>query len=181
METDASGWATGGCLSQFDDNGCLHPVAYHSKKLTPTECNYDIHDKELLAIIRCLKEWRGELVGLQKPFTILTDHKNLKYFMTTQNLTERQIRWSQLMAEFNFSINFRAGKKAERPDALSRRAQDVPKRDDDPRLKERESQLLKDEWMGIIRTNNNLVAVTNIEKATIPKGPALFEEPELQS
>ena len=181
LETDASGWATGGCLSQFDENGCLHPVAYHSKKLTPTECNYDIHDKELLAIIRCLNEWRGELVGLLKPFTILTDHKNLKYFMTTRNLTERQIRWSQLMAEFNFSIHFRAGKKAERPDALSRRVQDVPKRDDDPRLKERESQLLKDEWLGIKPTNSNLVAVTSIEKATIPKGPALFEDPELQS
>ena len=46
LETDASGWATGGCLSQFDERGLLRPVAYHSKKLSPTECNYDIHDKE---------------------------------------------------------------------------------------------------------------------------------------
>ena len=52
LETDASRWATGGCLSQFDENGILHPVAYYSKKLSPTECNYDIHQKELLSIIR---------------------------------------------------------------------------------------------------------------------------------
>ncbi|KAI0998217.1 hypothetical protein K3495_g9978 [Podosphaera aphanis] len=64
LECDASGWATGGCLLQYDNNGCLRPVAYFSKKLTQAECNYDIHDKELLAIIRCLNEWRGELMGL---------------------------------------------------------------------------------------------------------------------
>ena len=84
LETDASGWATGGCLSQFDERGLLRPVAYHSKKLSPTECNYDINDKELLAIIRCLHEWRGELIGLQKPFLILTGHHNLKYFLTNR-------------------------------------------------------------------------------------------------
>ena len=77
LETDDSGWATGGCLSQFDPDVTLHPVAYYSKKLTPTDCNYDIHDNELLSIIRCINEWRVELMGLQKPFIILTCHKNL--------------------------------------------------------------------------------------------------------
>lgn len=138
LETDASGWATGGCLSQFDKAGCLRLVAYHSKKLNPAECNYNIHDKELLSIISCLNEWRDELIGLDRPFTILTDHKNLKYFMTSRRLTERQVRWSQFLAQFNFVIKFRAGKNADRPDALSRRSQDIPKGDDDPRLKERE-------------------------------------------
>ena len=76
LETDASGWATGGCLSQYDSKGLLRPVAYYSKKLTPAENNYSIHDKQLLAIIRFLNEWRGELIGLRKPFNILTDHEN---------------------------------------------------------------------------------------------------------
>ncbi|KAI1002011.1 hypothetical protein K3495_g6193 [Podosphaera aphanis] len=63
LETDASGWATGGCLSQFDPDGTLYPVAYYSKKLTPTECNYDIHDKELLSIIWCLNCHGLTIVG----------------------------------------------------------------------------------------------------------------------
>ncbi|KAI1000885.1 hypothetical protein K3495_g7311 [Podosphaera aphanis] len=121
VECDSSGWATGGCLSQYDKNGCLRPVAYYSAKLTPVECNYDIHNKELLGIINCLKEWRGELISLQRPFKILTDHNNLKYFMTTQKLTERQVRWSQLLLQYNFEMIFRPGRIGQRPDALSRR------------------------------------------------------------
>lgn len=78
LESDASRWATGGYLSQYDESGCLHPVAYFSKQLSAVECNYNVHDKELLAIIKCLNEWRGELIGLEKPFIILTDHKNLQ-------------------------------------------------------------------------------------------------------
>lgn len=111
LEADASGWATGGCLSQYHSDGKLYPVAYFSKKLTPIECNYNIHDKELLAIVRCLAEWRGELIGLQKPFTIITDHNNLKYFMTTRKLTERHVRWSQFLSQFNFHLKYRSGKK----------------------------------------------------------------------
>lgn len=84
LETDASGWATGGCLSQYDDKGCLRPIAYFSKTFSPVECNYNIHDKELLAIVRCFNEWRAELICLQTPFLVLIDHKNLKYFMTSQ-------------------------------------------------------------------------------------------------
>ncbi|KAI0994936.1 hypothetical protein K3495_g13245 [Podosphaera aphanis] len=71
------------------------PVLFIKKPgggLTPAECNYDIHDKELLAIIRCLNEWRSELLGAKGPFLILTDRQNLKYFMTSRRLSERQVR-----------------------------------------------------------------------------------------
>ncbi|KAI1001166.1 hypothetical protein K3495_g7035 [Podosphaera aphanis] len=90
VEPDSSSWASGGCLSQYDPAGNLRPVAYLSKKLAAAECNYEIHDKELLATIRCLTEWRAELIGLENPFVIITDHKNLEYFMTRRKLTERQ-------------------------------------------------------------------------------------------
>ncbi|KAI0991510.1 hypothetical protein K3495_g16677, partial [Podosphaera aphanis] len=61
LETDCSGWAMGACLSRWDYEGKLRPVGYFSKKLSPAECNYDIHDKELLAIVRAVEFWRSEL------------------------------------------------------------------------------------------------------------------------
>ena len=85
-----------------------------------------IHDKELLAIIRCLKEWEVELKSLQKPFVIYTDHKNLEYFTKVQRLNERQMRWAQLLSEFNYKLRFRPGKSQGKSDALSRRDQDRP-------------------------------------------------------
>ena len=62
-----------------------------SQRLNPSECNYEIHDKELLAIIRALKQWDGELQSVAQPFTILTDHSNLRYFFTTRSLNEHQV------------------------------------------------------------------------------------------
>ena len=63
VEVDASNWAAGGTLSQYGDDGVLYPVAYFSAKHSAQECNYDIYDKELLAIIKALEEWRPELEG----------------------------------------------------------------------------------------------------------------------
>ena len=105
LEPDASGWAVGGVLSQFDTSLQIwRPVAFFSTKHSPAESNYDIHDKELLAIIKCVKEWHSELRGLHHQFTILTDHKNLKPFMVKRQLNERQIRWSELLAPLNFKL-----------------------------------------------------------------------------
>lgn len=84
VETDSSDHVSAGVLSQYHDEGILHPVAFFSKKLTPTECNYEIYDKELLAIIRRFEEWRPELEGTPSPIRVITDHKNLEYFMSTK-------------------------------------------------------------------------------------------------
>jgi hypothetical protein len=80
LEADGSGIATGAVLSQqkVDDN-TWHPVAFLSKALNPVERNYEIHDTEMLAIIRGL-EWRHYLEGARHPVEIWTDHKNLEYF-----------------------------------------------------------------------------------------------------
>lgn len=143
LETDASDWASGGVLSQYDDNNVLRPVAYFSSKHSAAECNYEIYDKELLAIIKCLEEWRPELQGTQKPFEVLTDHKNLQFFMTTKALNQRQVRWSEFLSRFNFQITYRPGARAIRPDALSRRREDRPAgEDDDDRLKHRKRVML---------------------------------------
>ena len=89
VETDCSGFALGGCLSQFNDSGNLRPVAYYSRRLNSAEVNYPIHDKEMLSIISCLDEWQAELQSVAKPFRILTDHRNLSYFTTKRLLNER--------------------------------------------------------------------------------------------
>lgn len=136
VETDASGWATGGVLSQVQDDGTLRPCAYLSRKLSPAESNYEIHDKELLSIIRALREWRPELKMVPR-FRILTDHKNLRYFNKARQLNERQMRWADVLSEFDFELEFRPGKLASRPDALSRRDQDMPQSFSDERLSNR--------------------------------------------
>jgi hypothetical protein len=86
IETDASDFALGGTLSQVSVDNKLHPNAFHSSKFSPAEINYDIHDKELLAILDCFKTWRGYLEGLLHTVQVFTDYKNLEYFMTTKVL-----------------------------------------------------------------------------------------------
>ena len=86
VETDASNYVAAVIFSQYDDKEILHPVAFYSKKHSPTECNYEIYDKELLAIVRAFEEWRPHLEGLRHPIQVLSDHKNLEYFMSTKLL-----------------------------------------------------------------------------------------------
>jgi hypothetical protein len=86
LETDALDWASEKVLSQFDDKKTLKPVAYFSAKHFAAECNYEIYDKKLLAIIKCLKEWRPEFQGINEIFGILINYKNLKYFTITKLL-----------------------------------------------------------------------------------------------
>ena len=83
IECDSSGYAVGGTLMQ-KMKGLWHPVAYFSKKLNLAESNYPIHDKEMLAIIRCIREWHTELVG--QHFEVWLDHRNLAYFLKKQHL-----------------------------------------------------------------------------------------------
>ena len=90
IEVDASGFATGAVLSQEGEDGKWHPVAFHSESMSDAERNYEIYDKEMLAIIRALQAWRHYLEGLPSVFEIQSDHKNLEYWKTAQNLTRRQ-------------------------------------------------------------------------------------------
>lgn len=100
-----------------------------SKKMSPAECNYEIYDKELLAIVPAFDEWRPECAGtpVGDPVKILTDHKNLEHFMTTKQLNRRQARWAEFLSEFNFRITYRPGVQGTKPDSLTSRSQDLPK------------------------------------------------------
>lgn len=126
LETDCSDLAAAGVLSQK----CLsdeqwHPVAFYSKALQGAETHYEIHDKELYAVILGLKEWRTELISLPS-FLIITDHKALEYFGTKKLLNERQIRWMDVLSQFHFQITYRPGKENAIADILSRKDELTP-------------------------------------------------------
>src|SRR6266702_8014448 len=116
-------FATGAVLSQvslIDEK--WHPVAFFSKSLSPVERNYVIHDKEMLAIIHSLQEWRHFLEGAEHQVEIWTDHKNLEYFESAKQLNRQQARWSLYLARFDYQLHYRPGKSMGKPDTLSRRS-----------------------------------------------------------
>ena len=144
LETDSSDYVSGATLSQVVD-GVLRPVAFMSKKMLPAECNYEIYDKELLAIVRAFEEWPAELSAVHDPTKVLTDHKGLEYFTSTKNLVRRQVRWNEFLSQFNFKIDFRPGKQGGKPDALTRRSSDKPQSAQDERIQYQQQTLLKPE------------------------------------
>ena len=112
--TDASNFALAGILLQPDrdpDATQLHwrPVAFYSRKFQGPEIRYHTHDKELLAIVDCFKQWRHYLEHASHTTRVLSDHHNLRYFMTTKELTPRQARWAEELARFDFEIEYKPG------------------------------------------------------------------------
>src|SRR5258705_10020939 len=101
-----------------------------SKGFSEVECNYQIHDKEMLAITCTLDKWHHFLEGVTEKFKILTDHWNLAYFRDTQKLNCRQVRWSLFLLCFDFSLCHQPGWLMGKPDTLSWRS-DHPCRKDD--------------------------------------------------
>ena len=106
LKTDVSDQALGSCLSQLNAKRRLHPVAYCSRKFSGPELNYDVHNKELLAIVDVFEEWQAYLEGSRHLIVVYSDHKNLSYFTTTKKLNRRQVRWAELLASYNFLIHY---------------------------------------------------------------------------
>jgi len=97
-------------------------MAFYSKSLSSVERNYEIHNKEILAIICTLEEWRHFLEGVTHLIEIWTDHKNLEYFMTAKKLNCRQACWSLYLARFDFLLHHHPRHTMGKPDVLLRRA-----------------------------------------------------------
>ena len=90
--------------------------------MSPTERTYDIHDKEMLAIVDAFKVWQ-HYCHETGPIPVYTDHNNLKYFMDAKALNGRQARWAAYLSQFNFKVLYGPGSQAGKPDALSRRSE----------------------------------------------------------
>ena len=109
LKINASDQALGSCLIQPDAERRLHPVAYCSRKFSGPELNYDVHNKELLAIVDAFEERQAYLERTKHPITVYSDHKNLSYLMITKKLNQRQVRWAELLASYNFQIHYWKG------------------------------------------------------------------------
>ncbi|CAJ0938927.1 unnamed protein product [Ranitomeya imitator] len=121
VEVDASEIGAGAVLSQrSSDCSVIKPCAFFSRKFSPAERNYDVGNRELLAMKWAFEEWRHWLEGAKHRVVVLTDHKNLTYLESAKQLNPRQARWSLFFARFDFVISYLPGSKNVKADALSR-------------------------------------------------------------
>lgn len=121
VEVDASDTGVGAVLSQRSPvDQRTHPCAFFSRRLTPAEKNYDVGNRELLAVVLALQEWRHWLEGSTHPFLVWTDHRNLSYLRSARRLNSRQARWALFLGRFQFTLSYRPGSRNIKPDALSR-------------------------------------------------------------
>ncbi len=123
VSCDASDIRTGAMLSFGPTLETARPVAFDSMQFKGAELNYPVHEKELLAIVRALKKWRVDLLGV--PFTVYTDHRTLENFHKQKDLSRRQARWQEFLAQYDFSIKYIQGDKNIPADVLSRTDLDI--------------------------------------------------------
>jgi hypothetical protein len=121
LEVDASGFAVGAVLLQKKEDGKRHPIAYFSKTLNEAQCNYDIADLELLAVMMSLDNWRSFLAGSPHKVIVYSDHQNLLYWKEPHKISRRVARDILRLSEYNIEIRHIKGMANGRADALSRR------------------------------------------------------------
>ncbi|KAL5516791.1 hypothetical protein EMCRGX_G002204 [Ephydatia muelleri] len=115
LQTDASDVGVGAVLSQVDDTGADHPVAYFSRKLPPREQKYSTIEKECLAI-----KLATQAFTLGKPFIVQTDHRALEWLDRLKENNAKLSRWSIALQPFKFQVRYRPGKDNSNADSLSR-------------------------------------------------------------
>jgi len=159
VEANASNYTTGGVLSIKCSDNLWRLVAFISKSLSDIERNYEIHNKEILAIVRCLEAWRHFLEGTVVKFEIWTDHKNLEYFMKAQKLNRQQARWVLYLSRFDFVLKHIPRTKMEKTDSLSRR----PDWKVGVERDNKDETLVKKEWLENRRTEKVEVIVEGVD------------------
>ncbi|RVW63223.1 Transposon Tf2-2 polyprotein [Vitis vinifera] len=114
VHTDASDFAIGGVLMQE-----RHSIAFESRKLNDAERRYTVQEKEMTAIVHCLRTWRHYLLGSH--FIVKTDNVATSYFQTQKKLSPKQARWQDFLAEFDYTLEYKPGSANHVADALSRK------------------------------------------------------------
>ena len=126
LATDASAYGVGAVLLQEGEihprtkKPTQHPIAYYSATFTPTERNYDIYERELLAVLKALQHWRPHLAATEIPVIVLTDHANLTFWKNPKTVNRRVARWFALLQDYNLRIKHVPGKPHAAADMLSR-------------------------------------------------------------
>ncbi|KAG5720277.1 hypothetical protein E4T56_gene3354 [Termitomyces sp. T112] len=122
LECDASNYAIAGILSQIDSGGKdLCPIAFYTHSMILAELNYDIYDKELLAIVKAFHQWRAYLEGSPHHIQVYSNYNNLQCFTTTKQLSCHQAHWPKTLLEYNFTIHYCPRQLGAKPDALTQR------------------------------------------------------------
>ena len=119
LEVDASLFTIGAVLFQKDEEGRRRPISYFSQALNLAERNYDIWDREFLAVIQGLKHNCHLLVGSPHKVIVLTDHENLAHYRHLQKINQRVARYLHMLADFNLELWHIPG-STNKADALSR-------------------------------------------------------------
>ncbi len=156
LKTDSFDYVNDDILSQYDDEETLHSMIYYSKNLSLAECNYEIYDKKLLAIIRVFKHWRPELKLTELLIKMFIDHQALTSLMKDKELSRHQMRWVQKLVDFNFKIMYRSGKQNIKVDALTRQVDSVSRSSEDERVRYQWITILTSNWMKIADLEKNI-------------------------
>ena len=119
IKIDASDYVSEDILSQYNKNKVLHLVIYFLKKHNSAEYNYKIYNKEFIIIICVFKEWCSELEGFTSSVKVITDHKNLKYFIFIKQLSCYQAHWNEFLFCFNYHITYCSDKAEDKSDVLT--------------------------------------------------------------
>ncbi len=149
LETDSFDYVNNDILSQYDDEETLHSMIYYSKNLSLVECNYEIYDKKLLAIIRAFEHWWSELKLTELSIKMFINHQALTSLMKNKELSRRQMRWVQNLVNFNFKIMYCSGKQNIKVDALTRRVDSVSRSFENEWCRYQRTTILTLNWMKI--------------------------------
>ncbi len=157
LEIDSFNYVNDEVLSQYDDEDVLHSIVFYSKNMSSAECNYEIYDKKLLIIIQAFEHWWLELKLIDIFIKMFIDHQALISLMKDKKLSQWQMRWVQKLADFNFKIMYRSDKQNIKIDALTRRADFVPRDLDDERIWYQRTTILTSNQMKIadLKKNND--------------------------
>ncbi len=179
LETDSFNYVNNDILSQYDDKETLHSIIYYSKNLSLAECNYEIYDKRLLAIIRVFKHWRSELKLTELLIKMFTDHQALTSLIKDKELSKCQMHWIQKLVNFNFKIMYHSDKQNIKVDALTRWVNSVSRSSENERVCYQWITILTLNWMKIADLEKNIeksIYKQILETNEINKNCTLFRE-----